>query len=607
MDEEDLADAADDQKLKTSEAFSGLGSTQDDGVRRSAIMDLFRASGDTKGHQLLRRMGWRDGHGIGPKIRRQGIDDDEGALGKQGEKHLFAPADSPVISLRRKDDTKGLGYQGEAGLLEQSSDQLHIANGDGSDTDRKSMAVSLLPKAKGKQRGGFGVGVLNDTGSEDEDPYAIGPKISYNKTIGAEKKSKKKDQAKSAIVKPNPLLKAAPVFKQRKGMKLNSDLRKCHDGRLPLDGFVLATAEPVAQDSKHAPPTVPATWRPSKSKPEAMSGNSAYQSTADVAKASNLQPDSRAKMLGEAVLPGKSVYDFLKPGARNRIAALTQNNALPEAGSESVPLEEMQGVPVIPELDPQVAKTALGRGVSGFVPYSENPLKLARYRAFLSYRAGLTTEPPSLPSGMRQDDWTKELLEFAHAATIFKPMTGLMASRFTSGKATAAVESGPEPEEGTEVLLKPQAKRSDPAEEAAQMGMFGPLTRTSVQFYPSRLLCKRFNVPVPSHVTAENEGTAATAPALKSSGDEPHPMPSGNSVSDTGPRFQSGGIQAASSKDNELLSNRAMLTLTKDAGIELKQAPEGVPIEADKNEALEAERPGDAVFKAIFGDDSDED
>ena len=39
---------------------------------------------------------------------------------------------------------------------------------------------------------GIGIGILNDTGSDDEDPYEIGPRISYNRVIGGEKKKKKR-------------------------------------------------------------------------------------------------------------------------------------------------------------------------------------------------------------------------------------------------------------------------------------------------------------------------------------------------------------------------------------------------------------------------------
>jgi G patch domain-containing protein 1 len=37
------------------------------------------------------------------------------------------------------------------------------------------------------------------------------------------------------------------------------------------------------------------------------------------------------------------------------------------------------------------------------------------------------------------------------------------------------------------------------------------------------------------------------------------------------------------------------------------EKPEEVFVDADRNEALEGQRAGEAVFKAIFGDDSDDD
>jgi G patch domain-containing protein 1 len=42
------------------------------------------------------------------------------------------------------------------------------------------------------------------------------------------------------------------------------------------------------------------------------------------------------------------------------------------------------------------------------------------------------------------------------------------------------------------------------------------------------------------------------------------------------------------------------------AAIPVEKPPE-IVVDADRNEALEGQRAGEAVFKAIFGDDSDDD
>ena len=55
---------------------------------------------------------------------------------------------------------------------------------------------------------------------------------------------------------------------------------------------------------------------------------------ADAAKSSQLNPLSRATILGEKQLPGKSVFDFLSISARDRLAAATGKADLPEAKGE---------------------------------------------------------------------------------------------------------------------------------------------------------------------------------------------------------------------------------------------------------------------------------
>jgi G patch domain-containing protein 1 len=55
--------------------------------------------------------------------------------------------------------------------------------------------------------------------------------------------------------------------------------------------------------------------------------------------------------------------------------------------------------------------------------------------------------------------------------------------------------------------------------------------------------------------------------------------------------------------------NQHLNTSRTDAAPEavVPEKPKEVVVEPDRNEALEGQRAGEAVFKAIFGDDSDED
>ncbi|KAI4145878.1 MAG: hypothetical protein LQ340_006133, partial [Diploschistes diacapsis] len=521
MDEEDLAEAEEARKVSTKDTFSGLGSTEDEVSRRAPLVDLLRPSGENMGVKLLQKMGWRDGQGIGPKLWRKARLEGHEAKENGEEKHLFAPHNSRMITFVRKNDHKGLGFAGEEKLNQPTQTKSKS-----SDSEDDGYPARLKPKKKAApKRGAFGIGVLNDTGSDDEDPYSMGPRISYNRVMGVDKKKKKRPATKSlsgTTNGSNPLLNDRHLFVPKKLNKSSGGFRRCHDGLLPLDGFILSTHPSIPQETKYQPPKVPPDWISSKrplTTTSTAQNPSTHQSKSDLAKSSTHTPCTRGSLLGETSLPGKSVFSFLKPEAREKIASLTHNPSLPAAGSEipsSPSQKDADPTSLIPLLDPEIAARALGRGVKGFIPYADDPAKLERYRAFLSFRAGLNPQnqpagdaapAPTKPKDFSKDEWVAELHEFAHAATIFKPMTGIMASRFTS--ASTSTSTGDKEHSGEARAAATAAKKpSDPAEDAAALNMFGPLTRSAAYFYPSRLLCKRFDVPVPAHVNSANEGTS---------------------------------------------------------------------------------------------------
>ena len=591
MDEEDLREAEEAKTLQTSEAFAGF-RVPGQASARDGLMDLFKSEGETMGVKLMKRMGWREGQGVGPKVRRRANLGDDGFPGEESaETHLFAPPNPPMVAFVRKLDHKGLGFEGDA-RLGSGDDNQDDADDDDSAADPFFGRLATHKKPKDKppaRRGGIGVGVLNDTGSDDEDAYTMGPQISYNRTIGGNKKKRKKAKAtsenKPAIGLSNPLLSSKPVFISKKSSL--SSVRKCHDGRLPLDGFVLADAVSslsLTSGKTYDPPKIPEGWKPSRTASTATPGDSGnYVSTADAAKASTLDPKSRAEILGETPLPGQSIFDWMTPEARERIVKLTGKTDLPPAlgkkapkGFEMSEAEKRKDLwNLVPKLEKATAVQALNRAIGGWMPYAEDESKRARYRTFLEISAGLKDGLPDRAPGASTDDWVMEMREFARAAEVFKPISGLMASRFTSASsAPQATSETPDSSVSTDQLLsRPAPKPADPAEEAAKIGMFGPMTRSTQPFFPTRLLCKRFNVKPPAREQTEQ------------------------------------GESGASSR-LALVSQDVMDQLMAEPGS--AAAPEGgtarerVVIEPERNEALEAERPGEAVFKAIFGSDEED-
>jgi G patch domain-containing protein 1 len=605
MDDEDLADAAEAQKVQTVEGFAGLGSTGGELSRRGNVLDLFKAEGETMGVKLLKRMGWREGQGVGPKVRRKARLDDLGLPGVGDEEtHLFAPENTRMISFMKKNDHKGLGYSGEATLAAGKGTNTPASSED--ENEEFGTTAAKMPTKKTKQsQGGIGIGILNDTGSDEEDPYEIGPRISYNKVIVGDRKKKKPLRNGSA----------RPVFisKKKAMANLSASFRKCHDGRLPLSGFVLSSdpdsaSHIITSSGKYLPPEIPEGWKSAKAqKSEHMSQS--YLSTAEAARESKLDPKARAALLGEASLPGKSVFDYLSSAARDRLVSASGKTNLPPALGEipkdyALTEEERRKelITQIPKLENDVAIAALGRGASGWMPYAEDEGKRARYHEYLEWQGGIRESMPQRILMMKKDEWLKELQEFAHCAQIFKPMTGMMATRFTSSSSTMIPPSDHHPSTGTESLIsKPAPKAEDSAEAAAKVGMFGLMTRSTQDFYPTRLLCKRFNVKPPAHVQLDPDRTAEDA---------------GEDVTTGG--FHSGDGQTA--RNLELVSKSALNDILNESGRKkehlttsvvvpgtayLEQPVDGI-VDPDRNEALEGEKAGEAVFKAIFGDEEDD-
>lgn len=593
MDEEDLAQAAESRQLETAQNFAGIG--QGGAANDDGLFGLFLTQEETMGVKIAQKMGWRRDQGIGRKVRRNARLGD-GSAG-DATAHMFAPDDARVMVLPREEvRRKGLGYTSEARLgapVTKEPERRSIPDMRFLEDSTKSSAAKK-PSAK---KSSFGVGVLNDTGSDDEDPYELGPKITFNKTIGKDKKTKKPSKFAKAGASDKP------VFVSRKkdtSKSLTMLSKKSMDGKPPLTGFTLSadTAE-LRSKPKYAPPKIPPGWKSSKGTTTAADPEK-YQSVADAAKASTLDTKSRSALLGEKPLPGKSVFDFINKDARDRLAHLSGRVDLPQGLGQSGPEGHLPAATakpkdlwsLVPSLDKSIAAGALAKGATGWMPYAEDLNKRARYIGFLELRAGLKADLPERTAGVSISDWVKELQEFAQAAEVFKPSTGIMASRFTSSSST--IQPGTSDNTTESTLRQPVAKPEDPAEQAARLGMYGAMTRTSFPFHPSRLLSKRFNVPPPPDMPPRFSDAE------------------GNFKGATEDVVNKGAMERML---QEVLTNGPGMQRPAWMGVPeegIKEASQGqqmehATVDVETNEALQSERAPEDVFKAIFGDDDDDD
>ncbi|KAF2706542.1 DUF1604-domain-containing protein [Pleomassaria siparia CBS 279.74] len=593
MDEEDLAQASESRHLETAQSVAPIGSSGGVGRPTDGFFGLFVTEEETMGVKVVHQMGWRRDQGVGRKVRRHASLNDGIAASKDTSEHFFAPKDAPSMSSAREEiRRKGLGYLSEARLSKAGN----------TDPDSgPSLAFTFLNSSKKSQtskkptpkKSSFGVGVLNDTGSDDEDPYELGPKITFNKTLGKEKKAKKP----SKFVKP--AVADGLVYVPRKATKAGTSLsRMSQDEKATLKGFTLEmNTNDLMIKPKFPPPLIPEGWKTSRntSSEERVQD---FQSVTDAARSSTLDAKARASLLGETPLPSRSIFDFIPKEARDRLVTMSGNTALPQGLGQSAPegyeaSEQSTAKSLwsfVPRLDKHVAAGALAKGATGWMPYGEDSNKRARYVGFLELKSGSRQELPERGPGMSVSEWAKELEEFAHAAQVFKPASGIMASRFISSKATqstAGVDST-----GEDILRQPTAKVEDPTEQAAKLGMYGPMTRSSLPFHPSRLLCKRFNVKPPP----DNPNTADIHPVdfdIKPKTEEPISKSDMDrlmrEVASRGPATQ----------------RPAWMSYEPEAPVPAAVTKHAI-VDIETNEALSKERASEDVFKAIFGDDDDE-
>ena len=238
MDEEDLAEMAESQQVSTKSQFEGLGSTANELQKRTAtdlFDDLLRPKGDTIGIKLLRKMGWREGQGVGPRVHRKMVDEGDMEDGDEGPTYTLAPINTAIIALERKTNTQGLGYNAQPGLERRI------------EKPEKKKASHSSASGIG-MRGSMGFGVLNE--EEEEDPYDVGlSRDHYSTTVVP-----KRERQEKHVFKPPP--KHTFTFKPKGSATTPVPVpvnRRGHDGRLPPPGFTLSDAPFTLSDEWYVP------------------------------------------------------------------------------------------------------------------------------------------------------------------------------------------------------------------------------------------------------------------------------------------------------------------------------------------------------------------
>ncbi|KAI0272592.1 hypothetical protein BC834DRAFT_857452 [Gloeopeniophorella convolvens] len=606
MDEEDIAELRESQIMEgvkeqqqrgvfgTAQAGPAQGNDEQDSIAASIQRALMPPLEDSPGVRLLKKMGWRPGQGVGPRVswRTRKLQDLH-AAGKnvnevdidtleddeEAKRHTYPPRDTVAPRLPMKSDTHGLGFDASPGLAESLGQKRSEPKG-------PSLAS------------GFGLGALNEAEDDDVDIYESASRtdrtyMPYDSIRDADER--------------------ADYSRNRPNQKVVTAQQRFPNGDPVVPGFVVYP-ESIQKEQWFPIPEAPPGWKPDPRR--------VWQKDPDVDKSTASAPtiggqrkltaDERGALLGETPLPStRSIFDYLSKGDRERIEHAAAKLHAPVPDPAPAPAEEHPVPSGIPYTAPQIASAAL----KGFMPFPNDPAKQARYIAYL--RSQSTPEypellPPQLP-GQATDAYHKELSDYSKAAGIFKPVTGAMASRFTTA---AVVDSGPKIVEGLhqpiyqpEAALPPEDDKKKEREKelqrreeevqgskahAARTSMYGALTREVTPWQPARLLCKRFGVKDPNpDITTDT------------------PMPGV-------PQAPAPGAPGNTWKAEEALAEADLQTATGSASADPSSTPAGRRTmrdleniglgedETQGRDTLTYVRPSMDIFKAIFASDDED-
>ncbi|KAM4017923.1 LOW QUALITY PROTEIN: G patch domain-containing protein 1 [Anomaloglossus baeobatrachus] len=486
------------------------------------LEDLIAPAKITMGVQLLRQMGWKEGQGVGPRIKRKAQKHRAGsnvktygcALPPTGseesedeeddyvpENITFAPKDVTPIDFIVKDNVHGLGYRGlnpHQALFGSSGTHVSVFS------DASEKTGSLLGdvrQSKGRKVGisgqAFGVGAMED---EDDDIYSVDSLSKYDTVL-------REEETGDGLFGWT----APKEYKNKKG----SSKELQYIGKM-LEGFCLAEQAPPSKKVYPAP-DLPKDYRPVHYFRPVLAENSQNSAVLQAMIESSLKPSEtsvkeqpasrhqlnasqRRELLGEAPLQGStSVLELLSEKDRGRILDVRQNLEEQRSKAQKLAQEALEKrfqVSAAEEKDNKLQQSLLDRQLipehaGEFRPFERNPEKQKRYENYIrSLHKGQKDALDScLDANMTEWERSREREEFMRSAMLYKPTNSHLSSRFTRGKY----------EDDTDTVEVPRDEESDVNDKASavKMKMFGKLTRDKYEWHPDKLLCKRFNIPDP--------------------------------------------------------------------------------------------------------------
>ncbi|KAJ3268664.1 G patch domain-containing protein 1 [Terramyces sp. JEL0728] len=274
-------------------------------------------------------------------------------------------------------------------------------------------------RPKSKPKGGFGTGIFDDESDYDEYEESTNDYNSYVDEDGEpmmHRKEKPKAPPKPAISKP------------RYG---------------EIEGFH------SAKELKKPPALHLAAYPPTNFKP-----NPVFFKDINKDSKRGLEDDEKDDIQ-------QSIFSFIAKKQQERMSGITRK-------AITVPTVEKRKAYELSTVSKDIAENAL----KGFMPFGKDLPKQTRYRGFLQKVVDGNTAP--IPKDQITAEMAAESKEFSTAANLYKPLSEMMASRFTNETDEKKKSQGPETKE--------------------MQIIYGRLTRTESAWKPCKILCRRVAV-----------------------------------------------------------------------------------------------------------------
>lgn len=480
MDDEDLGEfGIAPQRLQTTEDFTSKTQANKRKFKQPSdgpipgipvLHQLLEPARENIAIRLLKKMGWKEGQGVGARMTRkekklaekrnekelyvmkmygceitgnttkkmQSDDENDDSDDSDIENITFAPDDFEPFILALKENTFGLGY---VGLSKEPVLQQHVnlfSPFEVLDKNNKKLSISGQ---------GFGVGAMEE--DDDEDVYAKDDMGRYDFTLDNSKKGKpkKKEEPQNLLI---------------------------------VDGF----EKPNSGESKKRPNQIykvelsigfkPKNWGVRKSRFEPIDEvveqqilEQNHYKKKGIGR-HDLNPEERGNLLNErkekpkpSLLEIINSKSFVKEG---------EDILKHDVQKEKEELQK-EAAKITQHLDPKTG---------AFKPFVMDSDKQIRYDSFLMFsetgNEAITKFMNSIQP-VNLSEWEREMekKEFIQAKKLFKPLVGMMSDRFVT--------------EGLEDLKK--SILVETTDKVLKM------ERTKAMWKPSSILCKRFNIPEP--------------------------------------------------------------------------------------------------------------